>query len=75
MEPYNSHSDLLQMFRNYLDGNATPEEKRLVETLYDHSEKEPDVIDSYSEQEKRYWKLGWKRISKNTSKPKHQPFL
>lgn len=53
MEPYNSHSDLLKMFRNYLDGTATPEEKRLVETLYDHSEKEPDIIDSYNEQEKR----------------------
>ncbi|MFN8345245.1 MAG: FecR domain-containing protein [Spirosomataceae bacterium] len=53
MEPYNSRSDLLKMFRNYLDGTATPEEKRLVDTLYDRSEKEPDVIDSYTEQEKQ----------------------
>lgn len=53
MEPYNSRQDLLNMLRNYLDGTATPEEKRLVETLYNHSEKAPDVIDSYTEPEKQ----------------------
>ena len=53
MEPYNSRQDLLNMLRNYLDGTATPEEKRLVETLYNHSEKAPDVIDNYTEPEKQ----------------------
>lgn len=53
MEPYNSHTDLLSIFRKYLDGSATPDEKRLVESLYTHLEKEPDVLDTYTEQEKQ----------------------
>lgn len=53
MKPYNSQPDLQSMFRKYLNGTATPEEKRLVEALYDRFEKQPDILNSYSEQEKQ----------------------
>lgn len=53
MKPYNSQPDLQSMFRKYLNGTATPEEKRLVEALYDRFEEQPDILDSYSEQEKQ----------------------
>lgn len=65
MESYNSHPDLLNMFRKYVEGTASPEEKRMVETLYNHSEKDPDVIDSYTEQEKKALEFRMETYLKN----------
>jgi len=41
------------MFRKYLNGTATPEEKEFIETWYRTFENEPDVLDRYTEAEKQ----------------------
>jgi transmembrane sensor len=52
MERYQSQSDLLILFRKYLEGTVTPDEKQLVEALYDQLEQEADVLDSVSPKDK-----------------------
>lgn len=53
MEPFDHRQELLNMFRKYLDGTATPEEKQFVETWYRSFEKESEVLDHYSEAEQQ----------------------
>lgn len=51
MEPYNNRQQLQATFRKYLDGTATPEEKRFVEAWYESFEKKESATITYSERD------------------------
>ncbi len=51
MKPFDNRKELINIFRKYLNGTATPEEKRFVEAWYQSFDKEPEVLDRYSETE------------------------
>ncbi len=53
MKAFNSRPELIKMFRKYLDGTATPDEKKLVEAWYDVFEREPEILEDYTAEEKR----------------------
>jgi transmembrane sensor len=53
MERYHSQPDLLILFRKYLEGTASTDERRLVEAVYDQLEREEDVLDSVSLQDRK----------------------
>ncbi|ODS84320.1 MAG: hypothetical protein ABS46_04145 [Cytophagaceae bacterium SCN 52-12] len=49
MKPFDHRQELIIIFRKYLDGTATPEEKQFVEAWYGSFEKEPGILDNYPE--------------------------
>ena len=49
MKPFDHRQELIIIFRKYLDGTATPEEKQFVEAWYGSFEKEPGILDDYPE--------------------------
>ncbi len=49
MKPFDHRQELINIFRKYLDGTATPEEKQFVEAWYESFEKEPGILDAYPE--------------------------
>jgi ferric-dicitrate binding protein FerR (iron transport regulator) len=46
------HKQLIRIIRKYLAGQATEKEKDFLESYYDYFEKEPDVLDNLTLQEK-----------------------
>lgn len=54
MKPLDHRQELIHIFRKYLDGTATPEEKKFVEAWYESFEKEPEELDHYSEAEQQF---------------------
>ena len=53
MKPLDHRQELIKIFRKYLDGTATSEEKRFVEAWYESFEKEPDVLDNHTKTEQQ----------------------
>lgn len=49
MKPFDHRQELIAIFRKYLDGTATSEEKQFVEAWYESFEKEPGILDDYPE--------------------------
>lgn len=49
MKPFDHRQELIIIFRKYLEGTATPEEKQFVEAWYGSFEKEPGILDDYPE--------------------------
>jgi transmembrane sensor len=47
-----AREDLLQMLKRYADGNASAAEKEFIEKYYEHFDKQADILDQYTPQQK-----------------------
>ena len=52
MTPFEGRKDFLKMVKNYLDGKATPEEIKFLEAHYESQDKNPEILDQYTEKQK-----------------------
>ncbi len=52
MNQFDGRKDFLKMVQNYLDGTATPEEIQLLEAYYESLDKNPGILNQYTDQQK-----------------------
>lgn len=53
MAKFNSRSEILRMIQKYVAGKANADEIKFLETYYEHFEKEHDILESMSAEEKQ----------------------